>query len=105
MNERNHCTQKGRRGVVLNHLTRFLHQFPVRHTGRASRFASTAVQASGDVLDEAFGNRHHAALLGAHQVNPASRRISFAAQLDVRGTSLQAKAAVDALGREVGPAG
>ena len=90
---------------MLNHLTRLLHQFPIRHTGGASRFAATAVQASGDVLDEAFGNRHDAALLGAHQVNPPSRRIGFAPQLDVRGTSLQAKTAVNTLGREIGPAG
>ena len=57
------------------------------------------------MLDKTFGNRHDAALLGAHQVNAASRRVGFAAQLDVGGTSLQAKAAVNALGREVGPAG
>src|SRR5437762_8516654 len=71
--------------VVLNHLACFLHKFPIGHTGRASRFAATAVEASGDVLDETLGNRDDTVLLGAHQVNAATRRIGFAAQLNVRG--------------------
>src|ERR1700704_5788636 len=71
-------------------------ELAVLHSGRAGGFASTAVEAFVDVIDERIGDRKIAQLDVDHLVDAAPRRIGFEIPEAVGGAGVETETAVDA---------
>ncbi len=75
-----------------------LDEFSIFDAGGAGSFASAAVEAFVDVVDEGFGDGLLVQLDLDHLVNAAARRIGFEVPEAIGGAGVKAEAAVDAAG-------
>src|SRR6202040_3023769 len=82
--------------VALNPRARELYKLSIFDTGRARRFACSAIQTFIDVIDKCRVHWHRPFVHPNHLLNSAARRIRFEVPEAVGGTVIQTQAAMHA---------